>query len=59
MILILAALLSSALARPRAYDGYDEEENAWPISDTRKYLLGQYENGINLYMLNNSMLFQN
>ena len=47
MVLVLAVLLSSALARPKAYEDRDEGENAWPISATQKNLLRQFENGIN------------
>ena len=45
MILFLALLMSSALARPRAYEDRDEEENAWPIS-ARKDLFRRYQYGI-------------
>ena len=44
IILVLATLLSSALARPKAYEDRDKQENV--LSAARKYLLRQYENGI-------------
>ncbi len=43
MILILAVLLSSTLARPNANENRDEQDNA--ISAAQKYLLRRYQNG--------------
>ena len=51
IMLVLAVLLSSTLARPKAYEDHDEQENA--ISAARKYLLRRYENGISFnYVFN-------
>ena len=43
IILVLAVLLSSTLARRKACKDHDKQENA--ISATQKYLLRRYENG--------------
>ena len=51
IVLVLAALLSSTLARPTAYEDHNEQENA--ISAAQKYPLCRYENGISLnYVFN-------
>ena len=56
IILVLAVLLSSTLARRQAYEDHDQQENA--ISATQKYLLRRYENGTVIIVFNDNVVLK-